>query len=462
MNNFHAKAAGRVPQPRFALPNKPSGRSSRTRTTGRRFKSLVLSKSLVLGTLSIVTLVGCGGGTGDITGNPTPTPATTPTPGTTPTPNPNPTPAGTRSIVLVRPQIGTTIETLLRRHGGELIERVSGKNIYAISIENSRRDDLGRDTEALSTEDNDPLSAPEPVVGDPFHYATDFRSEVDPAFDASLRASVDAPPSVFGRGRSTGSPVIVAVLDTGITRTHPALQGHLLPGYNAITGTSDDADISDGTHNRGVGHGTMVAGVIARLAPDAKILPIRVLNGDGIGSVLSVTKGIEYALSQGARVINISASISRSSGALDDVFEDLIEKKAVLVAAAGNDNSNRGPYPAAASHVLGVAAVESNRTKSAYSNYGPWVSVSAPGTGMESSWWQGGYAHWSGTSFATPCVSAEAAYILCNYPNLRPQDVEDCIKRSAVSVDDANPSYRGQLGKGLIQFRAALALAAKK
>jgi subtilisin family serine protease len=418
-----------------------------------------------------VLLVGCGGGGGTNGGNTNGTNNSTPTPGigATPTPNPTPTPSGTRARVLVRLQPGVSIDTILKRHGCTLIEQVPGRNIFAVSGDDSLKGQLGSDADALSAENDDNVVAPEPVVADPFHYATDFQAQANATFDANLRSMLNAPPLTRARGgglgRGQGGPVIVAVLDTGIIASHPDLQGRLLPGYSALNGgksETDVADIADGTHNRGVGHGTMVAGVIARLAPDAKILPIRVLNGDGVGTVLSVTKGIEYALSQGARVINLSASIDRNSESLDDVFEDLTGKQAVLVAAAGNSNSSHGPYPAVISHTIAVASVESNRTKSPYSNYGPWVSVVAPGTGMESTWWQGGYAHWSGTSFATPCVAAEAAYILGAYPNLRPQDVEDCIERSALTVDDVNPNYHSQLGKGLVQFQAALALASKK
>lgn len=399
---------------------------------------------LALGLLALVTLgSGCGGG--GASPNPTPTP-----------------PVGTRSTVLVRPQTGVSIATLASRYGARVEEQVPGSNIYALTGSDDLKTRLSKDSEVLSAEDDDEVLAPEPAIGDPFHFPTDFQADPLTSFDTNLRGMIDAPPGSFGRGRAGGAPIVVAVLDTGVSRAHSALQGRLLPGYNALTGSSDGGEVADGTHNRGMGHGTMVAGVIARLAPDAKILPIRVLNADGVGSLLSITKGIEYALANGARVINLSCGIGRRSEALDDVFSRLAEKGAILVASAGNENVSTGPYPAAAEHVLAVAAVESDRTKSKYSNYGLWVDVVAPGTGMESSWWQGGYARWSGTSFATPCVAAEAAFILASYPKLKSDDIESCIRSSALSVDDANPAFTGQLGKGLVQFRAALVKAKDK
>lgn len=405
--------------------------------------------SLALSLLALLALgTGCGGG------------GTTPAP--TPSPSPSPTPSPGKKTTLVRPQAGVTIGTLTSRYGATLREQVPGSNIYVLEGDDDLKERLSGDAEVLSAEDDDSVLAPEPATGNPFHFPTDFRPEPVSTFDSDLRGLIDAPAGSFGRGRAGGSPVIVAVLDTGVLRSHPALQGRLLPGYNAFTGTNDDSELADGVHNRGVGHGTMVAGVIARLAPDAKILPIRVLNGDGVGSLLTITKGIQFALAQGARIINLSCGIGRSSGALEDVFEDLLEDDALLIASAGNENLSTGPFPAAAEHVIAVAAIESDRKKSTYSNYGSWVDVVAPGTGMESAWWQGGYARWSGTSFATPCVAAQAAYLLASYPNLKSEDIEECIEDSATSVEAMNPGFVGKLGRGLIQFRAALTLAKKK
>ena len=236
------------------------------------------------------------------------------TPAPTPSPSPSPTPSPGKKTTLVRPQVGVAIGTLTSRYGAMLREQVPGSNIYVLEGDDDLKERLSGDAEVLSAEDDDSVLAPEPATGNPFHFPTDFRPEPVSTFDSDLRGLIDAPAGSFGRGRAGGSPVIVAVLDTGVLRSHPALQGRLLPGYNAFTGTNDDSELADGVHNRGVGHGTMVAGVIARLAPDAKILPIRVLNGDGVGSLLTITKGIQFALAQGARVINLSCGIGRSSG----------------------------------------------------------------------------------------------------------------------------------------------------
>lgn len=251
--------------------------------------------------------------------------------------------------------------------------------------------------------------------------------------------------------------MIVAVLDTGATPTHKALWKHLIPGFNAIQG-GDPLDVPDTPTHQAVGHGTMVAGIVARLAPKAQIMPVRVLNSDGVGTMSSVLQGLYYAVSHGANVINMSFGSSGSedddaSEALSDALEMAQEAGIVLVASAGNDDSKRVSYPAACEGVLAVAAVEWNDTKSPYSNYGRRVSVVAPGTGIRSAYWTGGYANWSGTSFAAPFVSAEAALLFSANPRVSSGKVRRTILDTAQGVDSVNPAYATLLGKGIIDFR---------
>src|SRR5205823_4808057 len=107
---------------------------------------------------------------------------------------------------------------------------------------------------------------------------------------------------------ATGAGVVVAVLDTGATFTHPALSAHYILGYNAINPGTEPADVPDGLFNAAVGHGTMVAGILARIAPGAQIMPIRVLDADGMGTMLNVARGVHWAVTHGAKVINMSFS----------------------------------------------------------------------------------------------------------------------------------------------------------
>src|SRR5262249_25597728 len=119
---------------------------------------------------------------------------------------------------------------------------------------------------------------------------------------------------------TTGAGITVAVLDTGVQADHPSLQGHLLEGYNALSPKDAPDDIPDGTQNSVVGHGTMVAGIISQMAPDAKILPVRILNGDGNGSLFSVVRGLRWAVNHGANVVNLSFGSITSSSVLQHVI----------------------------------------------------------------------------------------------------------------------------------------------
>jgi subtilisin family serine protease len=248
----------------------------------------------------------------------------------------------------------------------------------------------------------------------------------------------------------------VAVLDTGAALNHPALIGHFLPGYNAIYPALPPNDVPDGAANNEVGHGTMVAGIIARLAPQAQIMPVRVLNGDGAGTILNVVKGIQYAIANGAQVINMSFSSSVNSSALNDALDSAEIAGVVLVASAGNENVHIPGTIAAGRGILAVGAVEADNTKSPYSNYGSFIDVVAPGSGIRSTFWDGGYASWSGTSFAAPFVTAEAVLMLSNQPWLTSDVVITVIRKTARSVDGYNPAYKGLLGRGIIDVEAAV------
>ena len=255
---------------------------------------------------------------------------------------------------------------------------------------------------------------------------------------------------------ATGKGVVVAVLDTGATFTHPDLKDHYLPGYNAIHPELPPSEAADGIANYEVGHGTMVAGIIARLAPKAMIMPVRVLNGDGSGTLFDLVKGVDYAVSHGANVISMSFGVSVNSSALNEALDAAELAGIVLVASAGNDNSSNAISPTVSRGTISVAALEADNKKAPYSNFGSFVRVSAPGSNIRSTYSDGGYASWSGTSFAAPFVSAEAALILSAKPTLTSEGVTSIIRGTAHSVDNANPAYRGKLGNGVIDITSAV------
>ena len=192
----------------------------------------------------------------------------------------------------------------------------------------------------------------------------------------------------------------MAVLDTGATFGHSDLKGHYLPGYNALYPALPPNEAADGFANYEVGHGTMVAGIIARLAPKAMIMPVRVLNGDGSGTILNVVNGIRYATTHGANIISMSFGVSVKSSVLNEALNAAELAGVLLVTSAGNDNSGNTTTTILSGGTIPVAALEADNTKAPYSNYGSYVRISAPGSNIRSTFSDGGYASWSGTSFA--------------------------------------------------------------
>ncbi len=368
--------------------------------------------------------------------------------------------------VLVRVATGVDIRVLAASYNTTAQDQVPGTDLYSVATPRNTSEaqfaaTLSKDKRVLYAEPDQLIVSPE-VGGSPFHLAFDFTPQPKTYVNSASYTQVNLGQADFLKqinGKSplaTGYGVVIAVLDTGATYTHPDLQGHYLPGYNALAPNTLPWDIADGATNAEVGHGTMVAGLIARLAPQAAILPIRVLNGDGTGTLLNLVKGIHYANTHGARIINMSFGCSVKSGSLNDALDESEAAGIVLVAAAGNNNLNQVIAPTVSRGTIAVAALEADNTKSPYSNYGSFVRVSAPGSNIRSAYVDGGYATWSGTSFAAPFIAAEAALILSVSPSLNAGQVQDYIRATARSVDNQNKPYKGQLGKGIIDIEAAV------
>ncbi len=284
---------------------------------------------------------------------------------------------------------------------------------------------------------------------------------------------------------STGQGTVVAVLDTGIDATHPQLQGRVLAGgYNFIDGTDDTADVGNGVDDDGdglvdelVGHGTFVASLVTLVAPDARILPIRVLNGDGVGSDWSVALGIHYAIDHGVEVINLSLSSTHESEIIEEAVERAADFGIVIVSAAGNFGTDVPQFPAVESPVLGVAAVDEQDIKASFSSYNWDLTFTAPGANTNPDQPDplhsiigalpgGGFAMSEGTSFATALVSGGAALIRAQHPEWPNDDVsasdiadeiEEVLAAASVDIDELNTGFADQLGEGRMDLAAAVA-----
>ena len=351
-------------------------------------------------------------------------------------------------------------------YGGHTAGRVPGSHTFALDFSGANNpgaiaNALSADSRVLWVEADTYVSAPEVlpapalplVTADPFHFPFDITSSSKSyRFQlAYLQINVNYAPISGG-----GQGVTIAVLDTGAASGHPALQNHLVAGFSLLSNTAAAEDIADGATNASAGHGTMIAGLMAALAPGAKILPIRVLNGDGVGTAFTVAQGIDYAVKHGANIINLSLTSTTSSQIMAQAVADAQQAGVLIVAAAGNSDSAQAVYPAAYPGVLAVSSVDASGVKSAFSNFGAFVSVSAPGDAIASAYFDGRYASGSGTSFAAPFAAAEAALLLSARPNFTAQQARRFILSTARPVDFLNPLYIGQLGAGLIDIDSAL------
>jgi subtilisin family serine protease len=264
----------------------------------------------------------------------------------------------------------------------------------------------------------------------------------------------------------------VAVVDTGVQLDHPGLDENFegAARYDFVEDDRNPTDHAvgldadgDGIKDELVGHGTHVAGIVDLVAPAAEIMPLRVLNSEGLGNSFTIAKAIYYAKSNGANVINLSLGSSRRSAVLQGAISDAVKGGVLVAAAAGNSDSSVPHYPAAgngtvasADGLVAVTAVDAFAKKSDYANYGTWVDIAAPGDGIRSAFPVSMYANWSGTSMATPFVSGQAALIHALHGSLAPSDVEKKIRSSATPLTLLNLTYVAMLGAGEANVCASL------
>lgn len=250
--------------------------------------------------------------------------------------------------------------------------------------------------------------------------------------------------------------VIIAVLDTGVQSNHPDLKGKLIQGTNIVnTGSAPDDDVGHGTHVTGiigasVNNGEGVAGV----SWYNKIMPVKVLDSSGAGSTYSVAQGIIWAVDHGAKVINMSLGNYAQAEFLHDAIKYAYERDVVLIAASGNDNTQRPGYPAAYPEVFAVAATNNNKEKASFSNYGDYIDVAAPGDSIASTYPGSQYAALSGTSMASPHVAALAGLIRSVNPDLTNEEVMEVMRVSARDLGDEGKDI--YFGYGEIDLDKAL------
>lgn len=284
---------------------------------------------------------------------------------------------------------------------------------------------------------------------------------------------------------SSGSNIVVAIVDDAIERTHADLAPNLWVNTGEIAGNGIDDDNNgyiDDINGYDVGsndnnpnppngsfdHGTHVAGIVsarsnngvgvASIGYSCKLMCIKATTS--AGSVSNGYDGIVYAAVSGAHVINMSWGGPGASTTGQNVVNYAAAQGCILIAASGNDNVNTQFYPAAYNNVVSVAATTSSNTKASFSNYGTWIDISAPGNNIYSTTVGNSYGNKSGTSMASPMVAGLAGLMKSLNPNMPNADLINCLISTAANINTQNPSYIGQLGSGRIDAAAAMACVA--
>jgi subtilisin family serine protease len=181
------------------------------------------------------------------------------------------------------------------------------------------------------------------------------------------------------------------------------------------------------------------------------------LDATGAGNTYNVAQGIIWAADHGAKVINMSLGNYADANFLHDAIKYAYNKDIVLIAASGNDNTENPGYPAAYPEVFAVAAADASKKKAAFSNFGDYIAVTAPGVNIASTYPHNQYAALSGTSMASPHVTALAALIRSTNPQLKNIEVMDIMRKSA--EDLGTPGKDKYYGYGQIDIVKALELA---
>jgi subtilisin family serine protease len=274
---------------------------------------------------------------------------------------------------------------------------------------------------------------------------------------------------------------IVAIIDTGIDPTHPAFANVLVPGYDFTRNTAGGSEDSDapqwetcgqtqpahvsqstmavvdsnnatalsGPQYAAFGHGTMVAGIVHLVAPQAKIMALKAFSADGSGYLSDVLRAVYYAVQHNAKVINMSFDFPSYSKEMWIAVNYADALGVISAAAVGNDGENEILYPAGYTKpVMGVASTSDSDALSSFSNYGTDVWVAAPGEAIITTYPFGTYAAGWGTSFSTPFVSGGAALLVGLRQSVNQQQVANALGHAAWISSEA--------GHGLIDLYQAL------
>ena len=250
---------------------------------------------------------------------------------------------------------------------------------------------------------------------------------------------------------SMGDLVSIGVLSTGVDKSMLGLKRRVLPGASFVLQEPDIVDRNGiGTHN---------AALIAAIAPNARILPIKVLDRIGIGAISLVVKGIHFGVERRVKILLIPGGrATRSNPGLKEAVARARQKGILLIASAGNMRSTEQYYPGAFKEVLAVGATNAWDRKAAFSNFGDWVSLFAPWMDFKSVYKASQIRSLCESNPEAAIVAGVAALVLGINPGLGADDVEEILLSTATDISGKNP----EMGVGARRVNALAAVRAAK
>lgn len=256
--------------------------------------------------------------------------------------------------------------------------------------------------------------------------------------------------------------VRVAVIDVGVSATHPDLTSKLDDGFNVTTGAGDDTDAPFNTH------GTHIAGIIAASTNNAegvvgvswgsRIVPVKAANPLGFTSDVWLAEGLIWAAESGVDVAVLSFGLSARSDVLEEAVRFAVDRGVIVVASAGNTSGEGVLYPGAYADVIAVGATDNCDKLASFSTRGAEVELVAPGVDifstMHTMFEPHSYGFSSGTSVATPVVAGVAALIRSAAPGISVAEVREVLARTSRDLGDfgRDPKY----GYGRVNAHRAL------
>lgn len=326
-----------------------------------------------------------------------------------------------------------------------LLKKTHKSSLYRVNVPK------GQSIESYMKE----LKSQEEVISvEPDHRISRFYTPNDPDLDLQEHHENIQTKKAWDKTKGSGN-VVVGIIDDGIDPYHEDLEENIVDPYDIVDDTDEWMPVGE--------HGTHVAGIIAAeinnsvggagIAPKTKIMPINVFQ-DEDAYASDTIEAIYRAVDHGADIINMSLGNYYYSAIYQEAIDYAHEAGVVVVAAAGNESTDEPAYPASYDHVVSVASTTPWDDTSYFSNYGPTIDLSAPGSYIYSTLPEDDYGEMSGTSMASPVVAGIAALIKANEPNLTNDEI---VKRLVETADDLGSKGKDEdFGYGRVNASAAV------